>query len=254
MSNNISHPPLYLAGLEGWRSFFSATNLAAERKYLNNLPPGDGHPVMVLPGFMAGDFSTVCIRYFLNQWGYAAKPWNLGLNLGLNKRRDVEKKMSIELEKHFNEHGRKVSLVGWSLGGTFARELAKQHPEWVRSVICLGSPIGKDISGALTAGMYQLISGNRFSDPEFRNKIEQASKPVPKIPCTAIFSKSDGIVNWKIAQEKESKTAENIEVKSAHTGLGMNASVMYLLADRLRQEEGQWKKFTDFKSERYYFA
>ena len=253
MSNNISHPPLYLAGLEGWRSFFSATNLATERKYLNNLPKGDGHPVMVLPGFMAGDFSTVFIRYFLNQWGYAAKPWNLGLNLGLNKRRDVEARMSIELKKHFTETGRKVSLVGWSLGGTFARELARQHPEWVRSVICLGSPIGQDISGALTAGMYQLISGNRFADPEFRNKIAQASKPVPKIPCTAIYSKSDGIVNWKIAQEIESNIAENIEVKSAHTGLGMNASVMYLLANRLRCEEGQWEKFDNTKTDRFEF-
>ena len=252
MSNNISHPPLYLAGLEGWRSFFSATNLATERKYLNSLPKGDGHPVMVLPGFMAGDFSTVFIRYFLNQWGYAAQPWNLGLNLGLNKYRDVENRMAQELEKHFNDYGQKVSLIGWSLGGTFARELARQHPEWVRSVICLGSPIGKDISGALTAGIYQFISGNRFSDPEFRKKIAQASRPVPKVPCTAIFSKSDGIVNWKIAQEKESIIAENIEVKSAHTGLGMNASVMYLLADRLRQEEGKWKKFDRTLAHKYF--
>ena len=253
MSNNISHPPLYLAGLEGWRCFFSATILATEKKYLKTLAKGDGHPVMVIPGFMAGDFSTVFIRYFLKQWGYAAKPWNLGLNLGLNKRRDVEARMSLELEKHFKEHGRKISLVGWSLGGTFARELARQHPEWVRSVICLGSPIGKDISGALTAGMYQLISGNRFADPEFRQKIALASRPVPEIPCTAIFSKSDGIVNWKITQEKESKITENIEVKSAHTGLGMNASVMYLLADRLRQEEGKWKKFDKVKSDKYSF-
>lgn len=253
MSNNISHPPLYLAGLEGWRSFFSATNLATERKYLKGLPKGDGHPVMVLPGFMAGDFSTIFIRYFLNQWGYAAKPWNLGLNLGLNKRRDVEARMSIELENHFNTHNRKISLVGWSLGGSFARELARQHPEWVRCVICLGSPIGQDISGALTAGMYQLISGNRFADPEFRNRITQASKPVPHVPCTAIYSKSDGIVNWKIAQEEESSIAENIEVKSAHTGLGMNASVMYLIADRLRLVEGQWNKFNKLDSDRFFF-
>jgi len=239
LSDKISHPPLYLAGLEGFRSFFSATNLAAERKYLKDLPSGDGHSVMVLPGFMAGDFSTVFIRYFLNHWGYSAKPWNLGLNLGLNKRRDVEARMSIELKKYFIESGRKVSLIGWSLGGTFARELARQHPQWVRSVICLGSPIGKDISGALTAGIYQFISGNRFSDPEFRKKIAAASKPVPNIPCTAIFSKSDGIVSWKIAQEIESEIAENIEVKSA---------------DRLRQKESDWKKFTDFDSQRYYFA
>lgn len=253
MSNNISRPPLYLAGLEGWRSFFSATNLATEKKYLKSLPKGDGHPVMVLPGFMAGDFSTVFIRYFLTHWGYAAQPWNLGLNLGLNKYRDVEKRMAKELEKHYIAYGQKVSLIGWSLGGTFARELARQHPQWVRCVICLGSPIGKDISGALTAGIYQLISGNRFSDPEFRQKIADASQPVPKIPCTAIFSKSDGIVNWKIAQEKESLIAENIEVKSAHTGLGMNASVMYLLNNRLRQIEGNWQKFNKLDSNRYFF-
>ena len=102
--------------------------------------------------------------------------------------------------------------------------------------------------------MYQLVSGNRFADPEFREKIAQASKPVPKTPCTAIFSKTDGIVNWKIAQEIESNIAENIEVKSAHTGLGMNASVMYLIADRLRQNEGQWGKFNKSSSERYFFS
>ena len=253
MHDPVTRPPLYLASLEGWRGFFSATQLATNRAYLKGLPKGDGHSVKVIPGFMAGDFSTAIIRYFLNHWGYDVKPWGQGLNLGLNKYRDVEKRMSEQLEKHYLSSGRKVSLIGWSLGGSFARELARKHPEWVRTVITLGSPIGNDPNGALTAGIYQLISGNRFSNPEFKARVARASQPVPQVPCTAIFSKSDGIVSWKIAREKESDIAENIEVKSAHAGLGMNASVMFAIADRLRQKDGEWKAFDKLQTQRFNF-
>ena len=254
LNEKVTPPSLVLTSLEGWRSFFSATHLASNRTFLKDLPQGDGHSVMVIPGFMAGDFTTIFIRYFLKHWGYAAKPWELGLNLGLNKRRETERRMSEQLEKHFLNSGRKVSLVGWSLGGVFARELARKHPEWVRSVISMGSPIGHDPNGAITAGIYQLISGNSFYDPEFMERVEIASQPVPKVPCTAIYSKSDGIVSWKIARELESNIAENIEVKSAHSGLGMNTSVMFAMADRLRQIEHEWEKFDKSQTDRFYFS
>jgi len=253
MSNKIKPPSLFWTSLEGVRASLSAAHLLQDRKFLANLDKGDGHTVMVLPGFMAGDYSTLPIRYFLKQWKYDARAWNLGLNFGLSKRRDLEALMAKQLKQHFARTRRKVSLVGWSLGGVFARELARENPAMVRKVISLGSPIGGNPHGAITGGLYELITQTSFADKALQEKIKTASQPVPDIPCTAIYSKTDGIVSWKIAQEKESSLAENIEIDSAHCGLGLNAAAMFVLADRLRQPEGEWQKFDKTQTERYVY-
>jgi len=208
--------------------------LMTDRKFLSNLPQGDGHTVMVIPGFMAGDYSTLAIRYFLKQWKYDARGWKLGLNFGLSQRRDLEAMMAKQLKQHFARTRRKVSLV-----------------EMVRSVISLGSPIGGAPEGTVTGGLYELITRTDFSDDALKAKIEQASQPVPNVPCTAIYSKNDGIVAWRIAIEKESKIAENIEINSAHCGFGVNPAVMFALADRLRLDSDAWEKFDKMQTERY---
>lgn len=251
MTENIQRPSLLWTSLEGARAGLAAMRLMSDRKFLSNLPKGDGHTVMVIPGFMAGDYSTLAIRYFLKQWKYDARGWKLGLNFGLSQRRDLEAMMAKQLKQHFARTRRKVSLVGWSLGGVFARELARENPEMVRSVISLGSPIGGAPEGTVTGGLYELITRTDFSDDALKAKIEQASQPVPNVPCTAIYSKNDGIVAWRIAIEKESKIAENIEINSAHCGFGVNPAVMFALADRLRLDSDAWEKFDKMQTERY---
>lgn len=251
MTENIQRPSLFWTSLEGVRASLDAARLMSDRKYLAGLPKGDGHTVMVLPGFMAGDYSTLALRYFLKQWKYDARGWKLGLNFGLTKRRDLEALMAKQLKQHFARTRRKISLVGWSLGGVFARELARENPEMVRSVISLGSPIGGAPQGTMTGGLYELITQTDFNDKELKDKIKKASQAVPNVPCTAIYSKSDGIVSWKIAIEQESDIAENIEINSAHCGFGVNPAVMFALADRLRQDSDRWKKFDKTQTERY---
>ena len=109
------------------------------RPWLAAAPRGDGHPVLVLPGLLASDLSTQPLRSFLKSHGYAAHGWKQGRNLGL--RSGVERSMLERVEELYDRHGgRKISLVGWSLGGIYARQIAKRVPDKVRSVISLGSP------------------------------------------------------------------------------------------------------------------
>ncbi len=206
---------------------------------LSLAPRGDGHPVLVLPGLIATDNSTRPLRSFLRSKGYAVSGWGQGRNLG--PRHEVREAM-VDSVRQLNEaHGRKVSLVGWSLGGVYARQLAKMMPERVRMVITLGSPFGGHPRATNAWRVYEMVSGRRASeeDHHFGGSL---SEP-PSVPTTAIFSRTDGICAWQVCVEKASATAESIEVESSHCGMGHHPAVVYAVADRLAQPEGQWKPF-----------
>ena len=137
--------------------------------------------------------------------------------------------------------GRKVSLVGWSLGGVYARDLAVQMPDMVRSVITLGSPFANDIRATNATRLYEALTGEAVDDnPEIREAI---AGDLP-VPATSIYSRTDGIVNWHTSLLRPSGTAENIEVHFAsHIGLGVNPAALWAVADRLAQPEGEFKHF-----------
>ena len=198
---------------------------------------GDGHPVMVLPGMGASDTSTRPLRRFLKDRGYSAHGWKLGPNHG--PRPGVERKMAERLSELAERHGQKVSLIGWSLGGIFARELARRTPEQVRCVITLGSPFAGVPRASNAWKLYEQLSGQHVDDGELRARMRQP----PPVPATAIFSRSDGIVAWQGCLEQEGPLAENIEVEGSHCGLGHNPVVLHAIADRLAQPEGQWQHF-----------
>ena len=204
---------------------------------LRTMPRGDGHPVLVLPGLSASDNSTRPLRAFLEDRGYASHGWKLGNNFG--PRPGVEARMQERLAELHARHGRKVSLVGWSLGGVFAREMARRAPEQVRSVITLGSPFAGQPRASNAWRLYESASGRKVEDWPQRERM----KTPPPVPATAIFSRSDGIVAWQGCLERESPTTENIEVEGSHCGLGHNPVVLYAIADRLAQAEGRWRKF-----------
>ena len=206
---------------------------------LATTPRGDGHPVIVFPGLVTSDRSTIALRRFLKAKGYAVHGWELGRNYGPLP--GIEKRMMDHVERIHEEHGRKVSLVGWSLGGIYARQLAKMMPERVRSVITLGSPFGGDPRATNAWKLYEFTSGHKVDDRE-RHMGGAISEP-PPVPTTAIYSRTDGICAWQTCMEREGPLAENIEVEGSHCGLGHHPAAVHAIADRLSQPEGEWAKF-----------
>ena len=136
------------------------------------------------------------------------------------------------------EIDRKVSLIGWSLGGVYARELAKALPDHVRCVITLGTPLTADPDATNASSLYRLLN----SDPADERAWDDLRIP-PPLPTTSIYSRSDGIVAWQSSVQACGAAAENIEVEASHIGLAVNPAALYALADRLSQPEGTWKPF-----------
>jgi pimeloyl-ACP methyl ester carboxylesterase len=206
---------------------------------LMTAPRGDGHPVLTLPGFLASDLSMAPMRRYLKELGYDARAWQMGRNIGGVGR--MRAALRDRLTQIHNETGRKVSVIGWSLGGVYARDLALQAPAMVRSVVTLGSPFANDVTATNATRLYELLSGETVeSFPELRSAI---SGDLP-VPATSIYSRSDGVVNWQTCCLHPSDTAENIEIYLAsHVGLGVNPAALWAVADRLAQAEGQFSQF-----------
>ncbi|MFT3855063.1 MAG: alpha/beta hydrolase [Ilumatobacteraceae bacterium] len=235
---NVRAPSMPLM-LAEQRALFEIGALGAAAPWLRAVGRGDRHPVLVLPGFMGGDTSTVALRFFVRSWGYWSHGWGLGQNLGPT--REVLHGIDDRLEALHSRHGRKVSLVGWSLGGIYARYLARRHPEWVRQVITLGSPIQmREGDRAAPSQLTDLLKA-RF-DPEFPMGEDHLNGPLP-VPSTTIYSRTDGVVRWQVCLDVVDDLHENVEVESSHVGFGFHPAALYAVGDRLRQPEGTWKAF-----------
>jgi len=222
------------------RALLEVSVLILLKPIMGLIPRGDGHPVLVFPGFSTGDWATALLRKFLKNKGYAAHGWNLGMNLGYRKalKNKMEKRL-LEISKRYK---RKVSLIGWSLGGVYARELAKAHPDQVRFVITLGSPFLKIKEGVRTRKIYELISGHRLDDME-PGMVRQMQNP-PPVPTTSIFSSSDGLIASECCVQKETRTSENIQIPGgSHVGLVSNPLVYWVIANRLSQPKNNWKHY-----------
>jgi len=233
-------PPSKLLLVAEMRALFELATGLTLMPVLLTAPRGDGQPVLVLPGLMANDASTQFLRQYLAWLGYEVHGWELGTNFnGLYRMRE---KVHQRLREIHASSGRKVSLVGWSLGGVFARDLAIKLPDAVRQVITLGSPFKYD-PGASNAGrIYELTSGET-KDTVKKEDVDAIGGDMP-VPATSIFTRTDGIVNWRTCVVNPGTTAENIEVIGAsHSGLGVNPPVLWAVADRLRQKEGEFSPF-----------
>lgn len=209
---------------------------------LLNAPRGDGHPVLVLPGFVTTDISTGLLRRYLELLGYTPFAWELGRNLGPKAIGRQGEKLVARLDAIHAETGRKVSIVGWSLGGVMARQVARRRPDIVRQVITLGSPFTGDPRASTVWKAYEALTEHRLSDPDTQEQLRE-SRAVPPVPSTAIFTKADGVVSWRNCREAAGEATDNIEVYGSHCGLGVNASVLYAIADRLAQPDGEWAPF-----------
>src|SRR5262249_11291226 len=176
-------------------------------------PRGDGHPVLVLPGLVASDVSTRPLREFLKTRGYAVSGWRQGRNPGL--RPGPPAALAALRHELTATHVRKVPLVGWSLGGLYARQLAKMMPKRVRQVITLGSPFASNPKATNAWRVYEMASGRRADEDDSRFGGTLAG--APPVPTTAIFSRSDGICAWQGCREQSSHMAESIAAHSTHS-------------------------------------
>ncbi|MGB0907690.1 MAG: lipase family alpha/beta hydrolase [Maricaulaceae bacterium] len=246
---DFRRPHLGLMPLETPRALSEFTWLLTSAPFLKFTPKGDGHPVVVCPGFMASDKSTKFLRAFLKSRNYQTFGWELGRNFGPKTVGHQGELLVDRIRSIHEETGQKVSLVGWSLGGVLARETAKKMPDEVRQVITLGSPFGGAPKTSNIAGLYKALTGHDFGADEDYRELEANLHRAPEhVPSTSIFSKTDAIVSWKACLEPKSEITQNIEVYASHCGLGMNPLVFSLLADRLVLNKDNWQKFNVSKN------
>ena len=202
---------------------------------------GDGHPVVVYPGLGAGAITTAHLRHFLRDCGFEPHDWGGGINTGPGGDIDDWLAVFVDRVRELHAlHGRKASLVGWSLGGVYAREIAKRCPESVRQVITLGTPFGAMSSANHARTIYRMLGGDTS---RLTPQLEARLRECPPVPTTSIFSKADGVVCWRGCIEKPSASVENVEVHASHLGMAVHPDVLRIVADRLAQPEGQWRPF-----------
>lgn len=233
---SMKAPGAFLLALEGRAPWELGATLATW-PVLRRAGRGDGHSVVVFPGLAASDITTLPLRTFLLDRGFRPHGWDLRFNFG--PRAGVLEASLERVRKLRRESGRKVSLIGWSLGGLFAREVAKLAPEDVRCVITLGSPFTGNPRANNAWRFYELVSGHRLDDDAAVARV----RVTPPVPTTSIFSRSDGIVAWQCCLQQAEEHAESIEVHASHLGLGMHPAAWYAVADRLGQREGKWRPF-----------
>ena len=236
----IKRPSIFLFLTEIWRAFKELRKALPFIKKYEAKEKGDNHMVFVIPGFMASDVSTKPLRRFLNKVGYQTCGWELGTNLA-----DLEQLavISEKIDRLYTKNQTPISLIGWSLGGVYVRELAKEKPEKIRQVITLGSPFGgimEPNNASITFEFIKWLKNYPEIDEDF---VATLPNPAP-VPSTALYSKKDGIVPWETCMEKvEDDIHQNIEVQSSHLGMGVNIEVLKIIANRLQYTERNWTKF-----------
>jgi pimeloyl-ACP methyl ester carboxylesterase len=236
-AGNAASPAGPAAGLlltEPIRGLADLAALTLAAPWMAAAPRGDGHGVLVWPGLLASDASTAALRQFLRWLGYEVRGWDLGRNHGPTDA--VLDGLPRTLMAHAERTGQPVSLVGWSLGGIYAREMAREHPRLVRQVITLGSPFAQTHPRQSHAEFpYQRLS--RLHAPAARRVREQIAQPID-VPSTSVYSRWDGIVSWRTCIEPDTALHQNVEVRCSHLGFGVDPATFWVVADRLAAPAG----------------
>ena len=205
------------------------------------LPQGDGHPVVLFPGLAADACAMRPLRDLCRRLGYDAHDWGRGWNTGPSG--DVDEwlaALTADITALVGHDRQRVSLIGWSLGGIYAREVAKRlGASKARQVITLGTPFTCNVEHTRAGFLYRLVNGSRAPvSAELARRVAAA----PDIPSTSIYSRTDGVVAWQACvQARGHRRTENIEVSGSHTGLVWNTAVLEVIADRLSQPQNAWR-------------
>ncbi len=251
---DLRPPKLRHSVMELGRVFLEMGSSALLAPLFKTLPRGDGHSIMTIPGFMGADGSTAQLRKFLNNLGYKAIPWGLGRNSsedrggeGLDKflahRAQTEHMIARRIEQEFELSGRKLTLIGWSLGGLYAVTLAHRYPQWIRQVITLGTPYG-DPRGTAIYGLMDRIydNGAEVDEASLRRWVEHTySGGELSVPILALYSESDGIVGAGIAKcEADPRYVTNMVVMASHVGFPFNPLVFAVIGNHLVPAQRRW--------------
>jgi pimeloyl-ACP methyl ester carboxylesterase len=234
-------PPVHLFGLEPLRAMLEYTGMRLMRKH--HLPRGDGHPVVIFPGLASDARATAPLRSFCAELGYAAYDWGRGLNAG--PQGDIGRwlqTLADDVRRMIDGHSEGVSLIGWSLGGIYAREVAKRlRAAKVRHVITIGSPFAGEPEQTRAGLLYRMLNGRPMAADA---ALKASLRTPPPVPTTSIYSRSDGVVAWQACiQSGDARHVENIEIDSSHCGMVWNPAVLAVIADRLQQPRRGWKRF-----------
>ncbi len=235
----IKKPPLYKMFLEP-TGILQLVNIVPAFGVLESLPDGNGQPVIVIPGLTTNDMSTLPLRKFLKFKNFNSYGWDQGFNLTYTQK--LEDKLIDYVKKISDQHGEKVALIGWSLGGMTARVLAWKVLDYASQVISIGAPFRGLRGGSNVDWWFEIVSGQKIQDfnPVWA---DEASKQ-PAIPSTSIYTKGDGMVSWQYCMdEEEGPITQNIEAGTNHLGLGMNPYVWTVIVDRLHEDLNNWKHF-----------
>lgn len=248
---DLRPPKLRHSVMELGRVMLEIGSTAMLGPILKSLPEGDGHTIMTIPGFMGADGSTSQLRKFLNGRGYNAIPWGLGRNASevrsqniddfLVHRRETEDAIAARIEQEFLDSGRKLTLIGWSLGGLYAVALAHRFPQWVRQVITLGTPYGDPRGTALYSVMGSLYDNDVDEEALRRWVAHTYSGGNLRVPVLALFSESDGIVGAGIARcQGDARFVTNMAVVASHVGFPFNPLVFAVVANHLVEPHERW--------------
>ncbi len=248
----LKRPSILWLLTEPGRAIFELGLSVSFSKLIKKQKNGDGHPVMVLPGFMSSARSTKVLRKYIENLGYDAYDWGLGRNIG---KLDFMELLLERIDEIHQKTGQQISLVGWSLGGIFARQVAKERPDIIRQVITLGTPFAGLAEPNNAEWIYRLMNGGEKVKNVNSSFLEDLPNPTP-VPTTSIYSKEDGIVPWQLCMEKvEDPIHQNIQVRGSHIGMGVNTSVLSIISDRLKLGKENWYKFKSkgFLSEKFVY-
>lgn len=228
----IPPPPLYNVLLESrslveWTTMFGLYHLIP--RYKSNV----GKPVLLMPPYLGNDYSTTFVRKYLRSAGFKTYKWDLGINMINSKSLP---KLIEKLDEIYEKHQEKVSLVGWSGGGIFAKIIANRHPEKVAQLITIGSPVWgiKHMQTPVIRSL-EFLRGRKLR--ERNEKLIKELEQIPQIPITCIYTKTDGLVPWKHCLEAETFRGDikNVEVFGSHSGMGANATVLLTVAKTLHE-------------------
>ncbi|MDB5939893.1 MAG: hypothetical protein JWP77_2257 [Polaromonas sp.] len=244
-SLEICRPPLTLLGTEPWRAALEflafKVNDVRQRKMV---PAGDGHPVIIFPGLATDSSAIAPLRDYCESLGYTMLDWGRGFNTG--PKGDLDRWLD-DLATHtaelLAEHQDKATLIGWSLGGLYAREIGNLLTPQVRQVITIGTQFNDEADHTNVGWLFRLLSGTPAAiDPALSKRL----RTPPPLPTTSIYSRSDGVVAWETCRhDKPARQVQDIEINGSHIGMGWNPAVLQIVGDRLGQQPSNWQPYRD---------
>lgn len=237
---SVQRPSLALLGAEPFRAAMEFASHTLSRSHPQR--PGDGHPVVIFPGLGATGSSVATLRDHCRSLGYAAFDWGQGFNTGPQGDLDAWlANLKSQVSLMLAPHAKPATLIGWSLGGIYARELGKLMAPRIRQVITIGTPFNADADHSHAGWLFRLLSATSTTiDPALSLRL----RTPPGVRTTSIYSKSDGVVAWQTCcHDARTKRVHDIEVDSSHIGMGWNRDVLCAVTDRLSQQSGPWRRY-----------